>query len=470
MKDKTTLDGKMQPQAIELEEAVLGAAMLENEALSVILDILRPEHFYKEAHRAIFSAIVTLFNGSGAVDILTVSNQLKNSGNLDLAGGAYYISQLTQRVASSANVEFHARIILQKHIQRELIRISTEVIQKAYSDEVDVFDIIDETEQRMSDILGHITNNRIESSEELYQKSLEHNDFILGLNGEIPGISSGFRAIDRLTGGWQEADLIILAGATSMGKTALGLDCVLDAALKNKPIGLFSLEMPNTQLYARLQSKVSNIEHEIITKTGIPLSDMPRFKEAVQLLRKAPIFLDDTTGLSIFQLKSRARRMKKKFHIEMIMVDYLQLMEGEKRGNREQEIASISRGLKGLAKELKIPIIALSQLSRDIEKRSDKEPKLSDLRESGSIEQDADVVMFVYRPEYYGIFFSEDQQSLRGKAKAMIKKNRHGSWGDVKLDFEGQFMRFSSEGVRDIKPIKPEQANLNFEESTDIIS
>lgn len=439
--------GKMQPQAVELEEAVLGALMLEKDALTNVIDILQPQSFYKDAHVRIFSAIQQLFTRSEPVDILTVTQELKKNGELDLIGGAYYITQLTNRVASAANAEFHARIIAQKFIQRELIRISTKTITDAYEDSSDVFDLLDTAEKNLFSIVeGNIKKNYDKMST-LIKKAIEQIEISKNKKDGLSGIPSGLTALDRLTSGWQKSDLVIIAARPAMGKTALVLSMARNAAVDfGKPVAVFSLEMSSLQLVTRLISSESELPSEKLKKGNLEDYEFQQLNDKIKKLAEAPLFIDDTPGLSVFELRAKARRLKEQHGIEMIVVDYLQLMTagGEGRGNREQEIATISRSLKGLAKELEVPVIALSQLSRAVETRGgDKRPQLSDLRESGAIEQDADLVMFIHRPEYYNITEDETGMSTAGVAELIIAKHRNGPINSAKTRYIGQYTKFA---------------------------
>jgi replicative DNA helicase len=467
------LDGKLQPQATDLEEAVLGALMLEKEALSTVIDILKPEAFYKTAHQSIYRAVVDLFNNSEPVDILTVTNQLRKNGELEIAGGAYYISQLTHRVASSANVEYHSRIIVQKFIQRELIRISTEVINHSYEDSSDVFDLLDKATSSIYQLVDANVRKQQESISKLLAKAIEQIEEASQQTSGVTGVPSGFTTIDRVTGGWQRSDLVIIAARPAMGKTALVLTLARNAAVDfDKPVVVFSLEMSSLQLVNRLISAEAELEQEKIRKGDLRDHEFVQLNERIKKLSNAPLFIDDTPALSIFELRAKARRLKENHDIQMIVIDYLQLMtagvENGRGGNREQEISYISRSLKSLAKELDVPIIALSQLSRDVEKRSTgtKRPQLSDLRESGAIEQDADMVCFIYRPEYYGLDMFEDDTPSRGLAEIYIAKNRHGSVAQPRVKFIGQFAKFTDidyvEGAKDIYNSRSLEPNSDF--------
>lgn len=439
-------NGKMPPQAVELEEAVLGALMLEKDALTNVIDILKPQSFYKDAHSRIFHAIEQLFTRSEPVDILTVTQELKKTGELDLVGGAYYITQLTNRVASAANAEFHARIVAQKFIQRELIRISTKTINDSYEDGSDVFDLLDNAEKNLFSIVeGNIKKNYDKMST-LIRKAIDQIEITKNNKGNFSGIPSGLTALDRLTSGWQKSDLVIIAARPAMGKTALVLSMARNAAVDfNKGVAVFSLEMSSLQLVTRLIASESELSSEKLKKGNLEDYEFQQLNDKIKKLAEAPLFIDDTPGLSVFELRAKARRLKEQHKIELIIVDYLQLMTagGEGKGNREQEIATISRSLKGLAKELEIPVIALSQLSRAVETRGgDKRPQLSDLRESGAIEQDADMVMFIHRPEYYNITEDENGASTVGVAELIIAKHRNGPVDSAKTRYIGQFTKF----------------------------
>jgi replicative DNA helicase len=442
------IDGKLPPQAIELEEAVLGALMLDNEALSDTIDILKPEYFYKMEHQKIFDAIIVLFNESKPVDILTVIEELKKLGELESIGGAFYITQLTNNVASSANTEYHARIIVEKFIQRSLIQISSTIIKDSFDETIDVFDLLGKAEQdlfsvtegslrKSYDKMSVLISNAISSIEELKDKE-----------DGLSGVPSGFSKLDRVTSGWQKSDLVIVAARPGMGKTAFALTMCRNIAINhNTPIGIFSLEMSSDQLVNRLISSESEIPSEKLRKGNLQEYEFVQLHEKIKDLAEAPIYIDDTPGLSVFELRAKARRLVKNHGVKIIIVDYLQLMTagGNKNGNREQEISTISRSLKGIAKELKIPVIALSQVNRGVESRTStsKRPILADLRESGAIEQDADIVTFIYRPEYYKIYEWENSDDSRGQAEIIIAKHRNGSLENVRLKFISHLAKFS---------------------------
>jgi len=441
--------GRMVPHAPEEEMAVLGAVMLDKEALTDVIEILTPEMFYDEKHARIYEAIQNLFKNSIPVDILSVTQELKKLGTLDIAGGSYYVASLTDRISSASHAEAHARIIIQKHIQRELIRTAEEIRDKSYEHHVDVFELLDQATQSIFNIHDQNVRRQHEKMSNLVAKALEEIEAAAHVKDGLSGVPSGFTQLDRITGGWQKSDLIILAARPGMGKTAFVLTLARNAAIDfKKPVAIFSLEMSNMQLVKRLISSETEIHQDKILKGNLEDYEYVQLHERLKNLEQAPLFIDDTPALTIFELRAKARRLKEKHQVELIIVDYLQLMHAsaEPNQNRVQEISEISRGLKSLAKELNIPIIALSQLSRQVENRqsSSKRPQLSDLRESGSIEQDADQVFFIYRPEYYGITSDENGQSTRGIAEIIIGKNRHGALDTIRLRFVGHLAKFKN--------------------------
>ncbi|MFM2360183.1 MAG: replicative helicase, partial [Bacteroidota bacterium] len=431
-----------QPQAKELEEAVLGAIMLEKSAFDTVIEILKPECFYTDANQRVFRAMQGLAAQSLPIDLLTVVEELKRREELELVGGAYYVSKLTNAVVSSANIDAHSRIVLQKFIQRELIRISGEIIGDAYEDSADAFDLMDVAESKLFEITNNHLRKNFDDINTVLVKTIKKIEDMRTRDEDLTGVPSGFASLDKITYGWQPTDLIILAARPSVGKTAFALNLARTAALHGKkPTGVafFSLEMSSSQLVQRILSAESEIMLEKITRGKLEEHEMRQlYKRGIDRLSNAPIFIDDTAGLNIFELRAKCRRLKNKHNIGIIIIDYLQLMTGASDGkntNREQEISKISRDLKGLAKELQVPIIALSQLSREVEKRKEgaKIPQLSDLRESGAIEQDADMVMFLYRPEYYDITANEMGESNKGETHVKIAKHRNGSLDTVKL-------------------------------------
>lgn len=443
--------GKVPPQAIDLEEAVLGALMLEKDALTNVIDILKPDTFYKDSHKEIYSSIVDLFNNSEPVDLLTVTNHLRKKGKLDVVGGAYYITELTSKVNSAAHIEYHARIIIEKAIKRELIRIASEVHREAYEDTVDVFSLLDKTEQSLFAVSEiNIRKNYADMRSIMHEAIVELEAKKLQADG-LTGIPTGFTALDRVTSGWQKSDMVIIAARPGMGKTAFVVSAMRNAAVDfGKAVAIFSLEMSSIQLVNRLISAEAELESDKIKKGSLEDYEWEQLIHKTAKLSEAPIFIDDTPALTILELRAKARKLVAQHGVELIIIDYLQLMSGDSSkgggggaGNREQEIASISRSLKNIAKELNIPIIALSQLSRAVEVRGgDKRPQLSDLRESGSIEQDADMVLFLYRPEYYGINADEEGNSMQGVGEVIIAKHRNGSLDTARLKFIGKFTKF----------------------------
>jgi replicative DNA helicase len=440
----TMVYGKVPPQAKDLEEAVLGAIMLEKNAFDSVVEILKPECFYVDAHTRIFHAMQSLANKSQPIDILTVAEELRTREELEMVGGPYYVTKLTNSVVSSANIEAHARIILQKFIQRELIRISGEIIGDAYEDSTDVFDLLDDAESKLFEITNNHLRKDYNSIDTVLVNTIKRIEDLRQRNEDVTGVPSGFTGLDRVTYGWQNTDLIILAARPAVGKTAFALNLARNAAMhptKSTPVALFSLEMSAGQLVQRILSAESEIWLEKIARGKMEEHEMKQlYARGIQRLSQAPLFIDDTPALNIFELRAKCRRLKNKHNIGMVIIDYLQLMSGSsdnKNSNREQEISNISRNLKGLAKELNIPIIALSQLSRAVEQRGAKEgsrvPQLSDLRESGAIEQDADMVMFLYRPEYYDINSNAEGENIKGLTEVKIAKHRNGTLETVKL-------------------------------------
>tara|TARA_B100000795_G_scaffold76340_1_gene54326 strand:- start:15510 stop:17027 length:1518 start_codon:yes stop_codon:yes gene_type:complete len=439
--------GKLPPQAVDLEEAVLGAMMLEKEALNDVIDILKPESFYKESHQHIFEAIGQLFNNSEPVDILTVTQELKNNGKLDMVGGPYYISQLTNRVASAANVEFHARIVAQKYILRELIRISSDTIRDAYDDTQDVFELLNRSEQDLFSIAEGNLKRSSQKMAELISMSIKNIEEVSKKEGGVSGVPTGFRDLDQLTSGFQPSDMVVLAARPGMGKTAFVLSMARNTAVDfGQGVAVFSLEMSAAQLVNRLISSETELAQDKLKKGTLEKHEWKQLHAKITKLADAPLFIDDTPALSIFELRAKCRRLKSQHDIKMVIIDYLQLMTtGGNEGNREQEISSISRSIKSIAKELNVPIIALSQLSRAVETRGgEKRPMLSDLRESGAIEQDADMVMFIYRPAYYGIEEDDDGLPTDDLAELILAKHRNGSLDTVKLKFVGKLAKFSN--------------------------
>ena len=441
--------GKLPPQALDLEEAVLGAMMIDKKGIDDVIDILHPDAFYKEAHKKIYVAIIRLFETTQPIDLLTVSNQLRTDGELDFIGGDFYLINLTQKVSSSAHVEFHARIILQKYIQRRLITISNEIIKESYDETVDVFDLLDEAESKLFEVTQGNLKKSSEIAQSLVSQALLKIEEISNKGG-MSGVSSGFSKIDEITSGWQPSDLIVIAARPGMGKTAFVMSMAKNIAIKFKQgVAIFSLEMSSVQLITRMISSETGLRSDKLRKGNLMAHEWEQLNVKVKDLSDAPLFIDDTPSLSIFDLRAKARRLVSQHDIKIIIIDYLQLMTSgtnSKAGNREQEISTISRNLKALAKELNVPVIALSQLSRAVETRGgSKRPLLSDLRESGAIEQDADIVAFIYRPEYYKLteWDDEERSNCEGQAEFIIAKHRNGGLDSIRLKFIAEFAQFA---------------------------
>ncbi len=451
--DKSTIinleKGKIPPQALDLEEVVLGALMIDKKGVDEVIDILQPDAFYKQAHQYIFEAIFKLFENSEPVDILTVSNQLKKDEKLKAVGGDFYLISLTQKVSSSAHIEFHSRIILQKFIQRSLIKISNEIIEDAYDETTDVFDLLDRAESKLYEVTQGNIKKSTETARDLVIQAKNRIQEIANKEG-LSGVRTGFHKLDKLTSGWQPSDLIIIAARPGMGKTALTLTMARNIAVDSGlGVAFFSLEMSSVQLITRLISSETGLSSEKLRTGNLEKHEWQQLNVKVKDLEKAPLFIDDTPSLSIFDLRAKARRLASQHNIKIIMVDYLQLMTagGSKNsGNREQEISTISRNLKALAKELAIPVIALSQLSRAVESRGgSKRPLLSDLRESGAIEQDADIVSFIFRPEYYKIEeWDDDNSPTANQGEFIVAKHRNGGLENIRLKFIGHLGKFDN--------------------------
>ncbi len=439
--------GKTQPQAVEHEEAVLGALMLQKGVFEEIEGIITgPEDFYLDKHGVIWDAVVKLHNKKWAIDLLTVTEQLKLDGKLDAAGGGYGIVELTNRVGSSANIVWHATTVKSKAIKRAAIKFGLSMVRMGYEETEDADTLIAEAEKGVTELSGDIVVSNDQDMAQMVSDEMKRIDAAKNKPDGITGVPTGFRDMDAVTGGWQDTDLIVLAARPGVGKTSLAIGFVEGAASKGNPIGVFSLEMSRSQLVSRLLSIDSEIATNKIRRGVMHDFEWQQLHGAMERTSGLNIRIDDTPGISITQLKAKARRWKRQHDIRMLVIDYLQLINGNgtHKGNREQEISFISRELKALAKELNIPVIALSQLSRSVETRGGtKRPQLSDLRESGAIEQDADIVMFIYRPEYYEIMEDEAGQSLKGVAEIIFAKHRNGGLGTEKLKFEAETTKFS---------------------------
>lgn len=439
------LNGRVIPQAIDIEKALLGALLIEKDAIAKVVDLLYPETFYDPRHQKIYAAVRSLFDQGLPVDLLSTTEVLRRNGDLaDI--GPYYLAELTLGVASSANAETYARLLVEKYLLRQVIALAGELTEKAFQDETDAFDLLDLAENRLYELSQHHLRRTVQPAQRVLQETLAVLEKLRQKNQPLTGVPSGFPELDRMTAGWQKSDLIILAARPSMGKTAFALNLAHHAALYGYPVALFSLEMSALQLMYRLISLEVEISSERLRTGQIPPELWLALPQKLERLAQAPLFIDDTPSITIYDLRAKCRRLKAEKDIQLVMIDYLQLMGTTQRSaNREQEIASISRSLKALARELEVPIIALSQLSRAVETRGgDRRPQLSDLRESGSLEQDADVVLFLYRPEYYGILQDEEGQPTQGITEVLLSKQRNGPIGKVRLRFISEYMRFLS--------------------------
>lgn len=449
----------MQPQAVDIEKMVLGALMVDKDAFSVVSEILHPETFYEPRSQKIYKAIQNLSLNEDPVDIMTVVEELKREGTLDDIGGAGYILELSERVASSAHIEYHAKILAQKYLARQLISFASVIETKAFDETVDVDELMQEAEGSLFELSQKNMRQDYTQIDPVVKQAVEILQKAAANKGGLTGIPTGYAKLDDYTSGWQRSDLVIIAGRPAMGKTSFALSLAKNIAVDyDTPIAFFSLEMNNVQLVNRLISNVCEIEGKKILNGQLDDEEWKRLDKNVRKLQAAPIYIDDTPGMSIFELRTKARRLVREKGVQVIMIDYLQLMNanGARFGSRQEEVSTISRSLKGLAKELDIPVLALSQLNRTVEGREGidgKRPQLSDLRESGAIEQDADMVLFVHRPEYYRIFTDEKGNDLHGKAQIIIAKHRKGGTGDVLLNFRGEFTRFENPTDSDKSPI-----------------
>ena len=442
--------GRLQPQAVDIEKVVLGALMIDKDAFSMVSEILTPEAFYDPKHQKIYEAVQSLNINDRPVDIITVAEELRKKGTLEEIGGPGYIIELSSQVASSAHIEYHANILAQKHLSRQLISYSGEILTQAFDETTDVKELIQTAEGRLFEISQKNMKQDFTHVAPVVKEAVQILQKASTNTSGMTGIPSGFTSLDNYTSGWQRADLVIIAGRPAMGKTSFALSIAKNIAVDyQEPIAFFSLEMDNVQLVNRLLSNICEISGKKILNGQLSQDEWQRLDRNVTKLESAPIYIDDTPGLSVFELKTKARRLVREKGVKLIMIDYLQLMNasGARFGSRQEEVSTISRSLKELAKELGLPILALSQLNRTVENREGlegKRPQLSDLRESGAIEQDADMELFVHRPEYYRIFQDEKGNDLRGKAQIIIAKHRKGSTGDVLLNFKGEFTRFQN--------------------------
>lgn len=441
--------GKIPPQAIDIEQVVLGAMMLEKEALNDTINIITKESFYDPRHQFIYGAMHDLFANTKPVDLITVTDRLQKNGELEAAGGVAYIAQLTNRVASSAHIEFHSRIIAEKFIKRELIKVSSEIIRDAYDETIDVFELMNKAESNLFQIAESNMTKQASTMHNIVGQAISEIEKARNNPDGISGTPSGFYELDKITSGWQKSDMIVIAARPGMGKTALVLSMARNTAVDyNMGVAVFSLEMSAVQLVKRLIAGEARIDSEKLRKGNLAEHEFQQLHSRITALSAAPIFIDDTAAISIFDFRAKCRRLKAQHDIQLVIIDYLQLMtakDGKGSGNREQEISTISRSIKEIAKELNIPIIALAQLSRSVEQRGgDKKPILSDLRESGAIEQDADIVSFIYRPDYYGIVKDDDGNSNNGIGEIIIAKHRNGKTDRVRLRFVPEYARFEN--------------------------
>ena len=452
-KNTTPIDtsyGHLQPQATDIERAVLGALMIDKDAFSVVSEILHPETFYENRHQSIYAAIQTLSMNEKPVDIMTVVEQLKHDEKLADVGGPAYIVELSSHVASSANIEYHARILAQKYMARQLISFTSVIQTKAFDESQDVDELMQEAEGSLFELSQKNMRQDYTQIGPVLTQAIKILQQAAGNTNGLTGITTGYTDLDDKTSGWQKSDLVIIAGRPAMGKTAFALSLAKNIAVDaGIPVAFFSLEMSNVQLVNRLISNVSEVSGKKILNGQLDEEEWKRLDRNIRRLENAPMYIDDTPGMSIFEMRTKARRLVREKGVQIIMIDYLQLMNanGARFGSRQEEVSTISRSLKGLAKELDIPILALSQLNRSVESRETpegKRPQLSDLRESGAIEQDADMVLFVHRPEYYRIYQDEKGNDLHGMAQIIIAKHRKGATGDVLLNFRGEFTRFQN--------------------------
>lgn len=456
--DLAKLSGQLPPQSLDYEAAVLGAILLDKDALQNVVEILQPEHFYAEANQMVYTAMLNLNARMAPIDILTVCSELRRTECLDKVGGEYYVAQLTTRMGSAVNIEYHARVIFQKYLQRALIHLGGDMITKGYDETRDVEDLLEDAENSLFQLSQGSLKRDVVQIEPVIAEAIAQMKEAAKREDQLSGIPSGFPSIDRVTLGWQAATMVVIAARPAMGKTAFVLSMARKMACDHGiPVAMFSLEMSNVELVKRLMVAETEIESEKIKNGRLTNDEWALFDKRIGRLLKAPIYIDDTPGLSIFDVRSKSRILKKKHDIKCIIIDYLQLMTASalKPGNRQEEVSMISRSLKGLSKELNIPVIALSQLNRQVEQRGSgqsgatvdgKRPQLSDLRESGAIEQDADMVCFLHRPEYYKITDDGNGKSLIGKALFLIAKHRSGRTADIMLDFQANLIRFEEEG------------------------
>lgn len=434
------LPERVPPQNIEAEQAVLGAMLIKKEAIIEVQEILRPDDFYREAHRIVFEAMLELSGNDEAVDLVTLTEQLRKNDTLEKIGGLPFVTQLANAVPTAANVSYHAKIVKEKAELRSLINAATEIAGAAYEDTEDVANIMDEAEKKILAVASRQNGGAFETMKNIVMRTFERINILYESKGGLTGISSGFKDLDRLTSGLQKSDLILVAARPSMGKTAFTLNIAAYCGLHNSTVAFFSLEMSKEQLMQRLLCSEGGIDASRLRTGQLDEDEWNHLVETADRLSRAPIFIDDTAGITVMELRSKARRLKAEHGLDLIIIDYLQLMQGRpgrNSDNRQQEISEISRSLKALARELDVPVIALSQLSRSVESRQIKKPMLSDLRESGSLEQDADIVMFLYREDYY----DKDTEN-KNITEVIIAKHRNGPVDSISLFFQKEFTKF----------------------------
>ncbi len=430
---------RVPPQNLEAEQAVLGAMMLEPESGSSVFEILQPEDFYRDNHRLIFSAIRDLFEKGDPVDLVSVAEILRQQGRLEQVGGIATISEIARSVPSAANVEYYAKLVTEKALLRQLIRASNSILERGYEPGEEARNLLEEAEKLILDLSRRRVKDGFSFIRDVLLETFEKIEYLYAHKGNLTGVPTFFTELDRMTSGWQPSDLVIIAARPSMGKTALVLNMAQNAAVRAKvPVAIFSLEMSKEQLVQRMLCGEAMVDQQRVRTGDLLDTDWPKLTRAVGPLSDAPIFIDDTVGISLAELRSKARRLKMEHNLGMIIIDYLQLLSvGKKTESRQQEVAQISRTLKGLARELKVPVIALSQLNRGVEQRQDKRPIMSDLLESGAIEADADLISFIYRDEYY-----HSESEKKGIAEIIIAKHRNGPVGTVELGFLKEFTKF----------------------------
>ncbi len=466
--------GHLQPQAVEIEKVVLGALMIDKDAFTVVSEIIHPETFYEPRNQKIYQAIQTLNMSEKPVDIMTVTEELKREGTLEDVGGPGYIVELSGHVASSAHIEYHAHILQQKFLARQLIQFASMIETAAFDETVDVDDLMQTAEGKLFELSQKNMSQDYQQIDPIVAEASEILHRASNTKG-LTGVPSGYTELDRITAGWQPSDLVIIAGRPAMGKTSFALSIAKNIAVDQRvPVAFFSLEMNSVQLVNRIISNVCSISGSNILSGDLSDDEWKRFDTEVNKLNGAPLYVDDTPGLSVFELRTKARRLVREHQVKVIMIDYLQLMNanGMRFNSRQEEVSTISRSLKGLAKELNIPILALSQLNRTVEQRDGidgKRPQLSDLRESGAIEQDADMVLFVHRPEYYHIYQDGNGNDLHGKAQIIIAKHRKGATADVLLNFRGEYTRFANPEDDDFAPMAGGAGSMAFDGGGEIM-